>query len=196
MVLVGLVAVRLWLTAGQTLAACANCTYDDDLFVSLATSFSQGQWLGPYSELTLVKGPFYPIFVGLNAWIGLPLSTSQHVLYAAACWLFMKALRPLRLGATVVASTFAILLFNPTMFTSEMLCVRREGVYVPLTLTLLGCCVGLLLRGDRPARELVPWAAGLGAAFAAVGSGKFGRLIPERAYRIESEESASRSVDW
>src|SRR3990172_5696335 len=111
MVVVSLFALRLWLTAGQTLAACANCTYDDDLFVSLATSFSQGQWLGPYSELTLVRGPFYPIFVGLNALVGLPLSVSQQLFYAAACWLVVTALRPLRLRNTLLALIFAVLLF-------------------------------------------------------------------------------------
>jgi hypothetical protein len=168
MLLVGLVALRLWLGAGQTLRACSDCTHDDDLFASLAASFSLGRWLGPYSELTLVKGPFYPIFVGLNAWLGLPLSASQDLAHAAACWLVVAALlRPLRLGGTAVASIFAVLLFDPVMFTSEMLSVRREAIYVPLTLSVFGCCAALLLRAERPARALLGWSAGLGASFAA-----------------------------
>ena len=167
MTLAFLVLVKLWLVAGQSLTASAGSSWDDELFLSIASSFANGEWLGAYDERTLAKGPFYPIFVGLNAWLGLPLSLTQHLVYSGGCLLVALALRPLRLTSAAVLLMFTVLLFNPVTFSSNVLRVTREGIYVPLTLVLLGCSTGILLRWDRPPRELLKWSVGLGFSFAA-----------------------------
>src|SRR5262249_889025 len=83
------VLVKLWLVAGQTIYAIGPSQHDDRLFLSLAASILEGKWLGPYYQLTLSKGPMYPIWIALVFLTGVPLFTAQHLLYAAACAVFV-----------------------------------------------------------------------------------------------------------
>ena len=87
-----LTATKLWLSRGQGVFAIGSAGLDDRLFLELAQHLVRGEWLGPYTETTLAKGPFYPLFIAGAFLVGLPLFLTQHLFYAAACGLF--ALRP------------------------------------------------------------------------------------------------------
>ena len=88
-----LAVFKLWLVNGQTLIANPQYAHDDALFIRLAENLVQGEWLGPYDNLTLVKGPFYPLWIALSFKLSLPLLLSQHLLYIFACMVFVLALR-------------------------------------------------------------------------------------------------------
>ncbi|MBC8039102.1 MAG: hypothetical protein H7Y06_01020, partial [Opitutaceae bacterium] len=70
---IALVLVKLWLVAGQTMMAPGNSPHDDRLFLKLAGSLLQGEWLGPYTDKTLAKGPFFSIFIAGVFLLGVPL---------------------------------------------------------------------------------------------------------------------------
>jgi len=59
-----------------------NATYphDDTLFMSLGRSLAEGQWLGPYTEFTLMKGPGYPFFLAAANWLGISVALA-HALF-------------------------------------------------------------------------------------------------------------------
>ena len=65
-------ALSLWLRTGVPITAVPFSTYDDQLFFRTAKYLVEGQWLGPYDNLTLVKGMFYPFFVALAFWASIP----------------------------------------------------------------------------------------------------------------------------
>src|ERR1044072_4763900 len=46
--------------------------HDDGHFMQQAKKILDGQWLGPYDQLTLIKGPGYPIFLALGRAARLP----------------------------------------------------------------------------------------------------------------------------
>ena len=94
-VALALTALKLWLTRGPGVYAMGSAGLDDRLFIELAQHLVRGEWLGPYNELTLAKGPFYPLFIAATFLVGVPLFLAQHLLYAAACGLFVRALRPM-----------------------------------------------------------------------------------------------------
>ncbi len=98
-ILVGLVVAftvfKIWLTQGQLLSAWGQAIHDDMLFVSLAASIREGQWLGPYNNLTLAKGPIYPLWLALSSLTGLSVLLTQQVLYALAALVLTAALMPL-----------------------------------------------------------------------------------------------------
>src|SRR4051812_4476167 len=76
-----LTAAKLWLVAGQRVFAIGPAFHDDRLFLELAGHILSGQWLGPYSQMTLAKGPMYPVFIAAVFKLGVPLAFAQHLIY-------------------------------------------------------------------------------------------------------------------
>lgn len=167
---VALALAKLWLASGTTIFAIADATstYDDHLFINLANALLKGQWLGQYNNLTLAKGPFYPIWIAFSFASGIPLLLAQHVLYIAACSLFVFAVRPVFGRPALLVFVYAVLLFNPMSYdTMVMNRVMRESIYPALTLLVLAFAAGFINRYDRPLKALAFWSAGTGLALAA-----------------------------
>ncbi|MER2528799.1 MAG: hypothetical protein ABTR07_12795, partial [Candidatus Competibacter denitrificans] len=72
-VIILFILTKLWLVSDQGLVAFAHAAHDDLLFVRLANYLIQLEWLGPYNNLTLIKGPFYPLWIAITFLIGIPL---------------------------------------------------------------------------------------------------------------------------
>ncbi len=154
--------LRLWLASGQTLTAHGYAGHDDRLYLNLAQHIADGHWLGRFDNLTLVKGPFYPMWIAASFIVGVPLQLSQNLLYIAACVVTILALRPVVRSSEVLVAIYAVLVFNPAMFGITR--ILREGVYIPLTLLLAACLIGLFLRRTSSLRSLAMWAGGAGFA--------------------------------
>jgi hypothetical protein len=163
-----LAAIKLWFAGAQTLSAY-YAPHDDLHYLKLAQNIATGEWLGAYNNLTLVKAPFYPIWIAAMFWLGIPLCFSQQLLYVCSCLIFMIAIRPLLRNIPLLLLVFyTALLFHPISYpVNEMNRVVREGVYLSLPLMVLSFATGLLLRKDAPIKKLVMWNIGLGFSFAA-----------------------------
>lgn len=131
----------LWLMANVPLVAIPEAMHDDALFVKIAANIVSGRWLGEYNNLTLSKGPFYPIWIGISWLSGLPILVSQAALYAASCFLLVRALRPWLSSERICFVLYIVLLFNPVTYTVGQLRVMREGIYMPMTILLLALAV-------------------------------------------------------
>ncbi len=161
-----LTLAKLWLTRGQPICAIGSATHDDQLFIRLAESIARSEWLGPYDQLTLAKGPFYSVWIALTFLLGLPLGFAQQLLYAAACLLLVVALAPLVRSQAARLAAYALLLWNPMSFDGAFLSrVLRQQVSTPLALMILAGLVALVARREQPFRRLVPWAVLAGIAF-------------------------------
>lgn len=162
------VVVKLWFVNSQSLTAVGGAVYDDRLFLDLAGHLLKGDWLGPYDHKTLVKGPFYPLWIALVFKLGIPLLLAQHLLYVVACYVFIAAIRPLVKNRLILLSGFIILLFNPMSFTSVVMTqVLREGIYPALTVMVISFAAGLLIRHGGSPKDLILWAVGLGISLTA-----------------------------
>lgn len=144
---VALTAVKLWLTGGQALLAIGPAIHDDRLFVELAAHLVRGEWLGPYNQFTLAKGPLFPLFIAGTFWIGLPLMLAQQLLYTGACAAVTRALAPwLRAGAAQF-SLYALLLCNPMSYDAGNLSrLMRQNLYTPLGLLVIAGLIYLFAR--------------------------------------------------
>jgi len=163
-----LTVLKLWLTRGQGVFALGSAGHDDRLFIELAQHLIRGEWLGPYNELTLAKGPFYSLFIAAAFSLGVPLFLAQQMFYAAACALFVRALLPVVSSAGARLVVYALLLWNPMTFDgSSMGRVLRQQVYGPLGLMILAGLIALYLRRTESARRQLPWVLLLGLAGAA-----------------------------
>ncbi len=162
-----LILFKLWLVADQPIMALADARYDDRLFVQLADHLVLFDWLGPYDNLTLVKGPFYPIWIAVAFLAGVPLLLSQQILYAMACLVTERALQPLIVNCLSRMAIFILLLFNPVTFTWQLTRVLRDGLYPGLALLVTGSAIGLFVRRHESACSLTGWAVTCGLATAA-----------------------------
>jgi hypothetical protein len=154
----GMILLKLWLVSAQPIIAMGWALQDDRLFLNLAHSLLDGAWLGPFNELTLAKGCFYPIWIALMARLGVPLLWSQHLLYLLAVLTVVSAVRPMGYGPWRLLLLGAVLWFNPGTYTAHVLRVVREGIYPALTLLVIAGFVGTLLRARVGSwRALGPW---------------------------------------
>lgn len=160
--------IKLWLVASQNLTALGGAVYDDRLFIDIATALLNNKWLGIYSNRTLVKGPFYPMWIAAVFKSGIPLLLAQHLLYVAACILFVIAIKPLIYSRLRFLFIFVVLIFNPMSYTAGIMPqVIREGIYPALTIFVVSCAIGLLLRRKDRLLILFVWSIGLGIALSA-----------------------------
>lgn len=160
-----LALVQLALLRAQPIYAIGNAAHDDRLFLQLARFIAEGQWLGPYDNLTLAKGPVYPAFVALNYYLGLPLRLTEHLVYLGACALTLRALRPLALAGWARLLIFATLLVNPLTYEGlHMTRILRQHLTVPLALIVAASLLALALRRERSFSARLPWALAAGLA--------------------------------
>ncbi len=153
--MVALILLKLWLVAWQEVAAQGSARFDDYLFVELGQHLKHGDWLGPYNERTLVKGPVYPIWLAAVSLARIPLLPAQHLLHAAAAVALVLVIGRLLPHRGVRIALFAVLLFDPGTYETTSHRVTREGIYTSLTLLVLVCAAALAVRPHL--RNVAAW---------------------------------------
>lgn len=155
-------AAYIWLTSALRIHALFEATYDDGLFLRSASWLLREQWLGPYDNLTLVKGAAYPVFLAAASALGVPVMTAQAALYAAACLVMIAAACPAVPSRLALLLIFGALLFNPEVWAIWR--IIRDYFYTGLSVAVLGFAAGAFARRGKPVRRLAPWLAGAGLA--------------------------------
>jgi hypothetical protein len=157
-----LLLFRLWLGTGIPLVMIYG-PHDDFFMVKAAHHIIHGDWMGPYSQMTLIKGPFYSFFLIFSYLTGLPLFLNETIFYIVACIVVFFAFRPLIKNHRWRLLLFVLLLFCPvSMATGVNIRVYREFIYFSLTLYVLAFSIGLFLRVGEKISTLFLWAVGLG----------------------------------
>lgn len=162
-----LAAIRLWLTAARTVEAIGWAAYDDVWLLERARSIMDGQWLGDYSHLTLIKGAGYPLWIAFVSALGIPLLFAQQALYVLASLAVCRSVAPALPSSVARVFLFGVLLFNPMSFSDEIATrVTREGFYPALTLLLFAGVAGVLFRLEARPRVVLCWVMLSGLAIA------------------------------
>jgi hypothetical protein len=162
-----LVFFRIWLITGIP-KMFLYAPHDDLFFAKAAHYIIHGQWMGPYSQMTLIKGPFYAFFLIFSFFTGLPLLLNETIFYIIACTVLFFAMSPLINNYWWRLLPFILLLFSPaSLATYWTLRVYREFVYFSLTLFVIAFSIGLFLRIDRKLSSVIFWATGLGISMGA-----------------------------
>ncbi|MGO9016252.1 MAG: hypothetical protein ACLQF0_14880 [Dissulfurispiraceae bacterium] len=157
-----LTIAKLLLISGQELRPNLS-GYDDLHFLSVAEKLKTSCWLGSYDQQTLVDGMFFPLWIAVTSSAGMPLLFSQHVLYVIACAVMVTALRPSLQTSGTRLFLYAFLLFNPISYAVPYTTqVTRESVYCSLTLLVVACAAGLMLRIEWPVKKICQWSIALG----------------------------------
>jgi hypothetical protein len=142
-------AISLWLRSGFPVAALGAAAADDGLFIRLARSLAEGRWLGPYDNLTLAKGMFYPLFIAASAMLAIPLTLAEQAVYLATSAMVAAFVGRRTGNPWLGLAMFALLAFNPVAWDLALARVIREALYGSLSLAVIGLAV-LVGFGRRP----------------------------------------------
>ena len=138
----------------------AIAPHDDGLFMRLGWYLSQGNWLGPFNQFTLMKGPGYPAFLALTHWLGISVSLAHALFHCAAITFFVVVAHRFVSSLWLSGLLLALLLWHPISFTAYFLRVFREDIYHGQVLILLAFLLCALYAARR--REDRYLYAGLG----------------------------------
>ena len=145
-------------------------TYDFALFMQLARSLADGQWLGPYSALTLIKGPGFAMWLTAVHALHLPIAVAAALTYSLPCGLVFLALGERLPAVWPRLALLVALLLCPFAFSHFE--VMRELIYPALSLWVVACGLGLALRLEHLKHRVQPWmwavALGLSSALLAL----------------------------
>jgi hypothetical protein len=166
-ILLAITALHFVLVAALPVWLLGHAALDDALYLRNAGHLAAGEWLGPYDNRTLARGPFYPAFIALAHHAGVPIRFAQSALYLAAGALLLWAAQPWPGPRWVRVGTFALFAFEPMLYHTDLLRAVREGVYVPLTVLVLALCAASLRARDAALTRRLAWALALGGAMGA-----------------------------
>jgi hypothetical protein len=138
-------AVPLWVIG--------NAAYDDQLFVRHASFISDGAWLGPFDQLTLAKGPAYPVFLAVVRRLGLPTALAYQVLALAAAGTLAYLIARLIGSRYVAAVAFTALALNPVFFGPQASRLARDNVYASTSLLVFAVVGLVVVSATRPIRQ-------------------------------------------
>ena len=183
-----MVVLRLALGVSMPLCIHAAAAYDDAWAVRAADFISQGQWLGPYDSIALIKNPGFPLFLAVCKMLHIDYLLGATLLTIGATLFFMWAIRPLFGRRWTFFLVLVVLLFCPVGFATDTFQrVYRNSISAAQTLIVFGGFIGMYLRckslrtpdplrlSDRPIwrtvkttwLRLLPWSlvGGLGLAW-------------------------------
>ncbi len=139
-------AVYIALLAFTPITIHADAISDDELYISHAQFLAAGNWLGPFNQFTLAKGPGYSFFLALSAWSRLSNTASQAIFNGLAIGAFAWVIKRLSGSGWLAFATFFLILWNPALF--QIRAVRDE-IYPAQTLLFLAALTYALFCAAR-----------------------------------------------
>jgi hypothetical protein len=160
---VGLAALYVFVAVHTPITLIPGLPHDDGLFMSLGRSLSEGHWLGPFDQFTLMKGPGYPAFLAVGNWAGISVSLARALFHCLAVIFFVSVVARLA-PAWIVAVLYALMLWHPISLSGHMLRILRDEIYYAQVLIILAATL-LIFRRPLGREHSIGSAAALGAVF-------------------------------
>lgn len=114
-----------------------NSPHDDLMFVRLANSLLQGNWLGEFTNYNLIKTPGFAFWMAISKIIGIPLLLFTHTLYILASTFLSKQLSLFLQDNTIFIKILIILSVNPFIFSKNSSRIYREILIASLLILIL-----------------------------------------------------------
>lgn len=164
-----LVAIKLWLTAAQPLAATAAAFASGADPLDIAAQLMAGKGFGLDGFTGLSSGPLLPVWIAITYLAGIPAPLANQLLYLCGCYAVVRALRTLVQRDGVRLALFAVLVWNPMTFHAPGLAqVGPWPLVAAQTLLLMAGLAGVLSRQDSSRRTHITWGGLAGVSLAAL----------------------------
>ena len=156
----------LWIMSHTPALFLAYAAHDEQLYVRLAQSIIVGDWLGNYDSFTLLKGPFYSIWMALCFYLGVPLFTGQAILHVGVGILLFRSIITHIKNHWILNVFFIFYLFNPIQFSRGNLRIVRDNFYASLCVLVFAILLRIFLERERRLKYRLLWSVLLGIAVA------------------------------
>lgn len=118
----------------QPIQILAYMAHDDAMFWTHAFSIVSGNWLGPYSEMTLPKGSGFPLVEAFGAISGIPIQILSALILLGALALLIKSLNVFKINRWFLFSAFLLTLAQMSLIMVRPL---RDYIYASLVFVLI-----------------------------------------------------------
>jgi hypothetical protein len=130
--------IKIWLILPREIIT-VNGYYDQLRFVEMAGHIINGEWLGSYDLMALLRKPIYPLWISLNHFLGLPLRIGTEILFLASAMVFVRSLsRCCAWWLSVLI--YVLIVFHPMSFWINDY-VLTETIYVSLLMLSAGTVI-------------------------------------------------------
>jgi hypothetical protein len=135
--------ITLWPEAG----------HDDGLYMLLGRYLSEGKWLGPFNQFTLMKGPGYPAFLALSHWLGISASLAHALFHCFAVTIFVVVAHRIVKSYVLSGLLLPLLLWHPVSLTISR--VVREQIYCSQVLAVVAALAFVLFLARTNKQRIV-----------------------------------------
>jgi hypothetical protein len=95
---------------------------------------AHGQWLGPFDQFTMIKGPGYPAFIALMYRSGVPLKIGEQLTYLLAIAAVAGCVWVVTRRRATAFAAYAVLIFDPVNFGVHGARIDRDSWYASLSM--------------------------------------------------------------
>lgn len=140
----------------------STASHDDGLFINQARNLALGKWLGDYNQMTLAKGPGYPLFLAIGYWIGLSVSFMHALVHCFSTSLMAWVINKLTGLRLLSLAVFIGTLWHPAFYFVGR--VIRDPLYSDQTLIVVACFFYILFSiGNQ--KKIIYWSMATGIIF-------------------------------
>lgn len=142
--------------------------HDDVWMAKRAYDLVQGNWMGTYDSMTLIKRPSYPIFLALCSFMEIPYLMGLGILYVGAAITFILSFKSHIKNRILLLFLYIIIIFSPAMFNgSYVQLVYRMAIIPAQVILIISCFFSMYTNRYNQLRKFLPWslAAGFSLVF-------------------------------
>lgn len=133
----GVVSVLAVILRQQVPLTSGGAVVDDYTYVRIGAFLAHGQWLGPFDQYTLLKGPGYPAFMAAMYRLGIPLKIGEQLTYLLAAAALAGCVWIVTRRTLVALGAYVVLALDPVNFAAYASRATRDGWYSSLSLLLV-----------------------------------------------------------
>ena len=146
-VFIAVTLVRLFIANNIVVYFETDSTYDAALQFFKALNVYNGDWMGEYNNTALIKGCFFPVFLGILMKLKLNFALTVQIIWMVACIFTVYAIMPMMNKQYILQSiVYALLVFNPISTSAISAMTYRNTIYYILCLISIAALIGAALR--------------------------------------------------
>lgn len=130
--------------------------HDNLKYVEMAHQIIQGEWLGRFTYMTLIRPPIYPLFLAAANALDVQMNLLQQMLYLVALLPLLVGLSRVGIGFPRLAFICILASFHPGALYPATL-TYSEALYTPAMTALAAAFVGLVATARKSPSKYLPW---------------------------------------
>lgn len=159
--------LQIWMISGMDIYQLGDALQDNVLMIDYAESICKGEWLGEYSNNTLIKRISYPLFLAFCYKFHVPYLIVLAIFWVFSIFILVVALRKIIKSKIGLFILYILMLFNPVMYNSNFtLMIYRNAIVPPAVVLTIACLIGLYTRRNENYKVVALWSISSGVTFA------------------------------